>query len=266
MASPAPLLRPPIPGAPRQQSGAKVPRLGLSIPASPHQRPVNSAAAPPMADMQPLPMGRSQAPKLSLATPMGSHSTPQENVQPRRRGPPLVMPGSLGASSAANSSDDSAHSRTNSFGASTGTNAAGSLSTNSSISQLNFQDLISGRNDPGSAAASVSSAHSGGEAMARDGSMQGLEVDFAKLELEKGHSLDVQDLDDLGWKAAKREGKIIELGSLGEGAGGAVTRCKLEGGRTVFALKVRMTVLTSQNDCMLISRTSRSSQQTQTRT
>ena len=74
--------------------------------------------------------------------------------------------------------------------------------------------------------------------MARDGSMQGLEVDLAKLELDKGHPLDLQDLDDQGWKAAKREGKIVELGSLGEGAGGAVTRCKLEGGKTVFALKV----------------------------
>ncbi|MBE7159094.1 MAG: hypothetical protein INR62_11805, partial [Rhodospirillales bacterium] len=183
---------------------------------------MNSAAAPPMAEMQqqPIAQGRPQAPKLNLATPMGSNQTPQENAQQpsRRRGPPLVMPGSLGASSAANSSDDSAHSRTNSFGASTGTNAAGSLSTNSSISQLNFQDLISGRNEPGSAAPSVGSAHSGGEAMARDGSMQGLEVDLAKLELEKGHPLDVQDLDDQGWKAAKREGKIIELGSLGEGA------------------------------------------------
>lgn len=147
------------------------------------------------------------------------------------------MPGSLGLS--ANSSDDSAHSRTNSFGASTGTNANGSLSTNSSISQLNFQDLISGRNEPGSAAPSIGSAN-GGESMARDGSMQGLEVDLAKLEIEKGHALDVQDLDDMGWKAASREGKIVELGSLGEGAGGAVTRCKLEGGKTVFALKVRI--------------------------
>lgn len=149
-----------------------------------------------------------------------------------------MPPGSLGVSSAANSSDDSAHSRTNSIGASTGTNAAGSLSTNSSISQLNFQDLISGRNEPGSAAPSISSAHSG-DAMGGDGS--GLEVDLAKLEIDVGHPLDVQDLDDLGWKAAKREGKIVELGSLGEGAGGAVTRCKLEGGKTVFALKVRET-------------------------
>jgi mitogen-activated protein kinase kinase len=34
------------------------------------------------------------------------------------------------------------------------------------------------------------------------------------------------------------EKRIEELGSLGEGAGGAVTRCMLKGGKTVFALKV----------------------------
>ena len=68
--------------------------------------------------------------------------------------------------------------------------------------------------------------------------MQGIDVDLEKLSLEKGRPLDVQDLDDNGWKAAKKDGKIIELGSLGEGAGGAVTRCILKGGKTVFALKV----------------------------
>ena len=74
--------------------------------------------------------------------------------------------------------------------------------------------------------------------MERENSMQGLEVDLEQLSLEKGRPLDVQDLDDMGWKAAKREGRIIDLGSLGEGAGGAVTRCILRGGKTVFALKV----------------------------
>lgn len=68
--------------------------------------------------------------------------------------------------------------------------------------------------------------------------MQGLEVNLEQLSLEKGRPLDVQDLDDMGWKAAKKEGRIVELGSLGEGAGGAVTRCILKGGKTVFALKV----------------------------
>jgi mitogen-activated protein kinase kinase len=50
--------------------------------------------------------------------------------------------------------------------------------------------------------------------------------------------LDVDDLDDEGWRAASEQGKIRELGSLGEGAGGAVTRCILEEGKNVFALKV----------------------------
>lgn len=68
--------------------------------------------------------------------------------------------------------------------------------------------------------------------------MQGMLPDLEKLSLEKGRPLDVEDLDDAGWKAAKKEGRIVELGSLGEGAGGAVTRCILKGGKTVFALKV----------------------------
>lgn len=73
--------------------------------------------------------------------------------------------------------------------------------------------------------------------MERDGSMNGLEA-FDKLSLEKGRTLDVEDLDDDGWRIASMEKRIEELGSLGEGAGGAVTRCMLKGGKTVFALKV----------------------------
>lgn len=74
--------------------------------------------------------------------------------------------------------------------------------------------------------------------MEREGSMNGLLVDLEQLSLEKGRPLDVDDLDDEGWRAASEQKKIRELGSLGEGAGGAVTRCILEGGKTVFALKV----------------------------
>ena len=59
-----------------------------------------------------------------------------------------------------------------------------------------------------------------------------------KLAIEKGRPLDVEDLDDEGWGAASEQKKILELGSLGEGAGGAVTRCMLDGGKTIFALKV----------------------------
>jgi len=77
----------------------------------------------------------------------------------------------------------------------------------------------------------------GGAAMERENSL-GLLPDLEKLSLEKGRPLDVEDLDDAGWRAASREDKIVELGRLGEGAGGAVTRCVLKGGKTVFALKV----------------------------
>ena len=74
--------------------------------------------------------------------------------------------------------------------------------------------------------------------MEGEGRMNGLLVDLEKLSLERGRPLDVDDLDDEGWRAASDQDMIVELGSLGEGAGGAVTRCILKGGKTVFALKV----------------------------
>lgn len=73
--------------------------------------------------------------------------------------------------------------------------------------------------------------------MEREGSNHVL-PDLEKLSLEKGRDLDIEDLDDDGWRAASVQKKIVELGSLGEGAGGAVTRCKLVNGKTEFALKV----------------------------
>lgn len=73
--------------------------------------------------------------------------------------------------------------------------------------------------------------------MEREGSNH-IIPDFEKLRLEKGRDLDIEDLDDDGWRAASEQKKIIELGSLGEGAGGAVTRCKLFGGKKEFALKI----------------------------
>lgn len=82
--------------------------------------------------------------------------------------------------------------------------------------------------------------------MERDGSLQGLEA-FDKLSLEKARNADVEELDDEGWRIASMEKRVQELGNLGEGAGGAVTRCKLKGGKTVFALKVR------QNLCLAIN-------------
>lgn len=74
--------------------------------------------------------------------------------------------------------------------------------------------------------------------MERENSVNSLLPDLEKLSLEKGRPLDVEDLGDEGWLAASEQKKIVELGSLGEGAGGAVTRCKLKDGKTVFALKV----------------------------
>lgn len=74
--------------------------------------------------------------------------------------------------------------------------------------------------------------------MERDSSMHGLEASFDKLALEKARTLDAEDLDDEGWRIVSMENRLVELGGLGEGAGGAVTRCKLKGGKTVFALKV----------------------------
>ena len=78
--------------------------------------------------------------------------------------------------------------------------------------------------------------------MEREGSNHVL-PDLEKLSLEKGRDLDVEDLDDDGWKAASEQKQIVEIGSLGEGAGGAVTKCRLKKGKTEFALKVHFSSL-----------------------
>ncbi|KAI9049291.1 hypothetical protein LZ554_007136 [Drepanopeziza brunnea f. sp. 'monogermtubi'] len=77
----------------------------------------------------------------------------------------------------------------------------------------------------------------GGVGTDRDGGMTGLEA-FDKLSLERGRTLDVEELDDDGWRVASMEKRIEEISSLGEGAGGAVTKCVLKGGKTIFALKI----------------------------
>jgi len=74
--------------------------------------------------------------------------------------------------------------------------------------------------------------------MERDGSLQGLEA-FDQLSLDRGRTKDVEELDNEAWQIANMEKRIVQLGNLGEGAGGAVTKCMLKGGKTVFALKVR---------------------------
>ena len=80
--------------------------------------------------------------------------------------------------------------------------------------------------------------------------------DLEKLSLEKGRDLDVEDLDDDGWKAASEQKQIVEIGSLGEGAGGAVTRCRLKKGKTEFALKVHIYIHTTPTMSDMPSRSS----------
>lgn len=124
--------------------------------------------------------------------------------------------------------------------------ASGPTSANSSYSALNFamglREPTGGNSDPSSAISSVYSDVEGGVQMKREASANSLLPDLEKLSLEKGRPLDVEDLDDDGWHAASEQKKIVELGSLGEGAGGAVTRCKLKEGKTVFALKVSISI------------------------
>ncbi|KAI4760641.1 MAP kinase [Aureobasidium sp. EXF-12344] len=239
MASPAPLLRPPIPGS-RNTSASRTPKLGLAIPPSPNARPLNTTNSHAVPPLQIPP--RQGPPKLSLATPMGSHGVPQETTRAARgKLPPLQVTG-LSTAQGGGSSDDSARSRSNSNTASNNY----STSTTASSYSASLAGLIGGQSnsqDPLSAAGSLYSASSagglGGTGMERDGSMQGVILpDLEKLSLEKGRALDVEDLDDAGWKVAAKENRIVELGSLGEGAGGAVNRCILKGGKTVFALKI----------------------------
>ncbi|KAF2157571.1 putative MAP kinase [Myriangium duriaei CBS 260.36] len=237
MASPAPLLRPPIPGS-RNPSGARIPKLGLSIPVSPHQKPVvNSQAVPP------LEIPRPQPPKLNLATPMGSNATPREDSKAAGRGRLPLPPLNIGQMSAKHrqdaSSDESTRSRDDSVGANRINESSSTPASLYSLAGL----TLNTKQDPQSAHSTSSAS---GTAMEREGSVQGSTAlpDLEQLSRDKGRPLDVEDLDDACWKAASKSNMIMEISSLGEGAGGAVTRCKLRDGKTEFALK---TITTDPN-------------------
>lgn len=239
MSSPAPLLRPPIPGSRGSNGpGGRKPNLGLAIPPSPNVRPVvngsSDAQAPPQEILQIPQMGRPMPPSLRLATPSGTQSTPSSmGGRPqlklalgggtRPQAPQLAL--QIG-SSTSGSSAASADSRSGSFGES-----GQVMSTPSSMAAYN---LI---NPSSAVSSSTGGASPGAAGMQRENSL-GLLPDLEKLRIDLGRDLDVEDLDDSSWKAASKQGRIEELGSLGEGAGGAVTRCVLTGGKTVFALKV----------------------------
>ncbi|KAL9127266.1 MAG: hypothetical protein Q9217_003825 [Psora testacea] len=237
--SPAPLLRPPIPGSTgRNNGGPRTPRLGLAIPPSPNQKPVNNNSIvpdlPSLPSMPPVsqisrPSTRPAPPQLRLATPMGSSTTPQDTQLPPSNRPPSQPHVS---NSASGGSEGSLHSRSESFTMVDGKN---SNPTSASSSGFSASRHPTGTPDPASAISSVYSEV--GAPADRDGSHHIL-LDLEKLSLEKGRDLDIDDLDDEGWRAASEQKKIVELGSLGEGAGGAVTRCKLVGGKTEFALKI----------------------------
>jgi hypothetical protein len=228
MSSPAPLLRPPIPGARPGRRGP--PQLGLSIPPSPNARPVTNGASDGIPTLN-APQPR-QMPKLSVVTPMGSNNAPHEGRNPRALPPLHIGPGL----SASGSSDASAHSRSGSFGE---VQANGSAS--SYHAALGFPGLQKAT-DPISAISQGGSE--GAPSMERANSSQPL-PDLDAMAAEKGRPLEVDDLDDAAWRAASARGMIEEKGSLGEGAGGAVTKCILKGGKTTFALKVCIIMFSS---------------------
>lgn len=224
MSSPAPLLRPALAG----QRPRGPPRLGLAIPPSPNVKPLSNPGAAPQ---------RPSLPVLHLATPMGSTVAPHEQ-------PPGRPPTQAGYSASGGSESSAAHSRSGSFGPLDG-RASNPTSAGSQYSALSFasQYGIGGTKNQGDPVSAVGSLYSnasegpGSVKMEREGSLPGLEG-FDKLSLERAMAADVEDLDDEGWRIASAENRIEEIGSLGEGAGGAVTKCMLRGGKTIFALKV----------------------------
>ncbi|RAH55044.1 Pkinase-domain-containing protein [Aspergillus piperis CBS 112811] len=245
--SPVPLLKPPVPGNRGNNSGSRPPKLTLGIPPSPNVRPVTgtgvpvataAAAAPAPAPAAPAevpqlqrPAARPAPPQLRLKTPMGSSQNVQQ-VKSRPAPPPLATTGL---------NEPNGHSRSGSFTYLDGKASGPASASSSNYSALSFAMGLRqphGSTPDPSSAISVYSDRESGVQMERDSSVNSLIPDLDKMSLEKGRPLDVDDLDDEAWLAASEQKKIVELGSLGEGAGGAVTRCKLKEGKTVFALKI----------------------------
>lgn len=237
-----PLSRPSIPG---HRNGAatpsRTPKLGLAIPPK-GERPgssgsnkglslqQNSQAVPPPLSIPAL-GGRgaaSSAPKRSL-----------QSVSSGRPGKPQLKLGGLAAVRSQHSHDGSSEesSRSRSMSNSTLNDSTGSTNA-SSFSTLEFAGML--RSNKATQQDLSPDGTKNNDALERQNSLGTDELpDLEKLSLEMGRPLDVEDLDDAGWKAASKGNRIEELGSLGEGAGGAVTKCRLRGGKTTFALKVR---------------------------
>ncbi|KAJ5332155.1 uncharacterized protein N7506_005938 [Penicillium brevicompactum] len=215
MSSSVPLLRPPIPGARNNNGSPRAPKLTLGIPPSPSAKPVTDN--PPL--WSPSKFLRSKPNRhLNLSAPQSAKCVPTSTHAERSTSPAPAEHEWLGGAPK--------------LSLQTNSTPANSYTTANFVMGLRQPD---GSSDPSSAISSVYSDREGGD---RDNSVNGLLPDLDKLSLEKGRPLDVDDLDDEGWHAASEQNKIVELGSLGEGAGGAVTRCRLKEGKTVFALKI----------------------------
>lgn len=202
----------------RSTSGSRAPRLGLAIPPMANGKPLNNPNPEAFPNAHPV---RPPLPQLRLATPMGSHSTPQTSSVPN--GKPVVplatlQTGNLGGGEGSHGRSDSSSLLDSREG-----RASGPTSAASQYSALSFAMGLrqpQGTPDPSSAAGSTYSdrgggGSDGGSGMDREESMNGL-PDLDKLSLEKGRPLDVEDLDDAAWRAVSMEKRIVELGSLGE--------------------------------------------------
>ncbi|OGM44602.1 MAP kinase kinase (Mkk2) [Aspergillus bombycis] len=209
MSTPAvPLLKPPVPGNRNNSNGPRPPKLTLGIPPSPNARPVTGNGIPAPAPV-PAPALAPEVPQLQRpstrpAPPQLRLATPMgsskniQQVNGRPAPPPLATSGL---------NEPNGHSRSGSFNYLDGKASGPASASSSNYSALSFamglRQPQGSTPDPSSAISSVYSDREGGVQMERDSSK-----------------------------------KIVELGSLGEGAGGAVTRCKLKEGKTVFALKI----------------------------
>ena len=159
-------------------------------------------------------VGGARAPRLGLAIPGGA---PAPIAPGGRRGPPLLKLATPGNAAMG----PPAHMRQGSISTAAPTSAATQYAALSFA--MGLRNQVRGSPDASQSGSGVSGLD--------EGSQSGEDnTDY--------ESMDVEELPSEGWRKARETGRIIELGSLGEGAGGAVTRCTLRGGKTVFALKV----------------------------
>ncbi|KAI5287938.1 Protein kinase C signaling pathway involved MAPKK protein, partial [Ascosphaera aggregata] len=180
------------------------------------------------------PGARPPLPKLQLAMP--KPSTGKNTPQPLQVGTisaPSQQQQQQQSQQSSSLSGSADHSKSGTYAQGTGSvnNPASASGPPSSYSALSLAMGIKQSHPHGSGDAS-------GMGSVYEESAEDLTRDLDKLSLELGRPVDADDLDDEGWLAARTSGRIVELDVLGEGAGGAVTKCKLRDGKTVFALKV----------------------------